>query len=74
MKDAALRWFIIGKERLDSEINLEKVLKTLRNMKILTLNDKSTKAHLNLDQANVIELDSDCIERGREVRRMKQAL
>jgi hypothetical protein len=73
-KDIALRWFLIGKQRFENEINLEKVLKSLRNVKILTLNDKNRKATLALENENVIEIDSDNIRREREVRVIKNTL
>ena len=44
LKDAASRWFVIGKDRFEREINLGRVLKTLRNVKKLTLAEKEKKA------------------------------
>lgn len=29
------RWYVIGKKRLEEELNLVKILKTLRNVKVL---------------------------------------
>lgn len=57
--DMISRWYIIGKERLESELNIEKLLRTLRNLKIHTDLTKKRKASLNLKGKNVIEVDSD---------------
>ena len=57
---------MIGKQKLDKEINLEKVLNTLRKLKIITLGDKGTKARLLLDQANNIQVDSEDIRTQKE--------
>ena len=62
LKDLTSRWFVLGKERFERELNLEKVLKTLRNLRILTLNDKEKKARLALESLNSIEVDSDDIK------------
>lgn len=62
LKDITARWFIIGRDRLDKELNLEKLLRTLRNIKILTLSDKERKAKLALNELNTIQVDSDDCE------------
>ena len=53
------RWYIIGKERFESELNIEKLIKTVRNLKIHTDFTKERKASLNLKGKNIIEVDSD---------------
>ena len=59
---------MIGKERFDSEINIEKLLRSLRNLKILSMGNKDVKAKLTLDKANMIEVDSEDIKYNRKKR------
>ena len=66
------RWFKIGRDRFESEINLEKVLRTLRNLKILSLSNKYVKAKLVLDKANTIEVDSEDIKSNQKNLEIKQ--
>lgn len=59
LKSKAARWFVIGKERFDRELNIEKVLKHIRNFECLALKDEKVKAALELERQNIIEVDSD---------------
>ena len=58
-KDMITRWYILGKERFETELNVEKLLKTVRNLKIHTDLTKERKASLGLKGKNIIEVDSD---------------
>jgi len=57
-KDSATRYFVIGLSRFERELNIDKILKTLRNVKASTL-DKELKANLEIERFNVIEVDSE---------------
>ena len=74
VNNKAIRWFIIGKERLDNEINLEKVLKTLRQFRILFLQDKEKKARLATENKNYIAVDSDDLLKEAKDRRLKRIM
>ena len=56
--DAATRFFILGLARFEKELNIDRILKTLRNVKASTL-DKDKKAMCAIEKQNVIEVDSD---------------
>lgn len=58
-KSLVTRYFIIARGRFEKEINLEKLLKTLRNVKILSLSDRKLKAKLDTAELNTIAVDSD---------------
>ena len=44
--DAASRWYVIGQERLKKELNLTRLVKSLRYMKEITLKNKEMKAQI----------------------------
>lgn len=53
------RWYLIGKSRFEAELNIEKMLKTIRSLKIHTNFTREEKASILLRDKNVIEIDSD---------------
>ena len=54
------RWYVGGVRRFESELNLIKVLKTLRNLKIgMDATIRSDQSPAILHPKNVIEVDSD---------------
>lgn len=57
-QDIASRYFIIGLSRFERELNIDKILKTIRNVKASTL-DKDKKALCAIEKQNVIEVDSE---------------
>ena len=57
--DIITRWYLIGKERFEAELNIEKILKTIRSLKIHTNFTREEKAVIMLRDKNVIEVDSD---------------
>ena len=57
MTDKAKRWFIIGRQRYKKEVNLEKMVKTIRNLKLLNMKDRDTKAKLVMEAKNIIDVD-----------------
>lgn len=58
-RDLLTRWFVIGKERFEKEMDFEKVLKALRSLKIHTNFTREAKASMSLRDKNVIEIDSE---------------
>ena len=46
--DMITRWYVIGKKRFEAELNIEKLLKTLRSLKIHTNLTREAKAKLSL--------------------------
>lgn len=58
-KDMIVRWYLIGKERFEDELNIEKLLKAVRTLKIHTNLTKERKASLGLKGKNILEVDSD---------------
>lgn len=48
---------MIGKDRFEKEIRLGRVLKTLRNVRMVALADKARKAELAVE--NAIDVDSE---------------
>ena len=61
LRQVTARWFVIGRERFEKELNIEKVLKTLRNLRIVSLAKRGIWAQLAIDARNVIEVDSEDI-------------
>lgn len=59
--DAASRWFVIGKDRLKKELSLMRLLKSMRFLKAITLQNKETKAKVMTNPINNLEIDSDDI-------------
>lgn len=61
--DMLTRWYIIGKKRFEKEQNLVKLMKTIKNLKIMMDPTKYQKAQCIFHAKNVIEVDSDDIIR-----------
>lgn len=66
MQQLSSRWFIIGRDKLENELNMIKLLKNVRNLKIMAKEDsslKERKAKLILDNLATINVDSDEIKK-----------
>ena len=59
--DMSTRWYVLGKQRLETEFNIIKVIKSLRTLNMLGKPSRDTKAHMILDKKNLIEVDTDDI-------------
>ena len=58
-KDPVTRWFLIGRERLAKELSYDKLLNSVRGLKLQSGFHRA-KASLMERGKNVIEIDSDC--------------
>lgn len=70
-KDVASRYFVLGLSRFEKELNIDRILKTLRDVKVETL-DKDKKAMCAIAKQNVIEVDSDDLLAVEHAKNMKK--
>jgi len=57
--DMITRWYVIGKNRFENELNIEKLLKLIRSLRMHTNFTREAKASMSLKDTNIIEVDSD---------------
>lgn len=62
--DLVGRWFSIGRRKFDEELNIVKILRGLRNLKLLAKPSDVRKAQLVLEPDNIIAVDSEDIRNG----------
>ena len=70
LRDAASRFFVMGLSRFEEELNIDKILWTLRNVKSQVLT-KQKEAMLAIDTNNIIEVDSDDIAEAENAKKPK---
>ena len=58
VKDLITRWYIVGKSKLEKELDMIHVLKSLHYLRMIRPNDEE-KAQVMIDPMNVVELDDD---------------
>ena len=58
-KDKLVKWFEIGQEMLESELNIVRILRQLRAVAAISKNKWKQKIAVQFDRKNVIYLDSE---------------
>lgn len=64
IQNGPARWYTIGSERLDKEFDVVKIVKRLRELRLLTREQRRAqdlKSELAISGKNIIEIDSDGI-------------